>query len=139
AGYATFCIDLPAHGENFFGPRLRPDAEIVGAAALDVLARQPGIDAQRLGVMGGSLGAYFAHRTAAISPRVKACLAYASPFDLSDKAEDQVPGVIECFSWTVGTSRTEETLDIARQFNLRGVAEQERCPVCIVHGTQDHL
>src|SRR5262249_52833775 len=25
AGYATFCIDLPAHGENFHGPRLRPD------------------------------------------------------------------------------------------------------------------
>jgi len=139
AGYATFCIDMPAHGENFFGPRLRPDAEDVGAAALEVLALQPGIDPQRLGVMGGSLGAYFAHRTAAVSPRVKACLAYASPFDLSDKAEDQVPGVKECFSWTVGAERTEDILAIARQFNLREAAKQERCPVCIIHGTQDHL
>jgi hypothetical protein len=27
AGYATLCLDLPAHGERFDGPRLRPDAE----------------------------------------------------------------------------------------------------------------
>jgi alpha-beta hydrolase superfamily lysophospholipase len=139
AGYATFCIDLPAHGENFFGPRLRPDAEYVGAAALEVLARQPGIDPQRLGVMGGSLGAYFAHRTAALAARASACLAYASPFDLSDKAEDQVPGVIECFSWIVGARQPEDSLAIAREFNLREAAPKERCPVCIVHGTQDHL
>ena len=139
AGYATFCVDLPAHGENFYGPRLRPDAEPMGAAALEVLAGQPGIDPQRLGIMGGSLGAYFAHRTAAISSRARACLAYASPFDLSNKAEDQVPGVIECFSWVVGAGCREESLAAARQFNLRGVAENERCPVCIVHGTQDHL
>jgi dienelactone hydrolase len=139
AGYATFCIDLPAHGENFYGPRLRPDADDFGAAALDVLARQPAIDPRRLGVMGGSLGAYFAHRMAAYSPRVKACLAYASPFDLSAKAEDQVPGVIECFSWAVGVNNPTEILAAARRFNLRGVVEKELCPVCIVHGTQDHL
>jgi dipeptidyl aminopeptidase/acylaminoacyl peptidase len=138
AGYATFCIDFPAHGENFYGPRLRPDAEIVGAAALEVLARQPGIDSQRLGVKGGSLGAYFGHRTAAISARAKVCLAYASPFDLGDKAEDQVPGVMECFSWIVGPSRPEEIMKITRQFNLRGMAEKERCPVCMIHGIQDH-
>ena len=139
AGYATFCIDLPAHGENFNGPRLRPDAEVVGAAALEVLARQPAIDPERLGVLGGSLGGYYAHRTAAISPRLRACLAYASPFDLSDKAADQVPGVRECFAWIVGAHGEEETLAAARAFNLRGMAELERCPVCIIHGTQDHL
>ena len=139
AGYATFCIDLPAHGENMHGPRLRPDAEIVGAAALELLAGQPNIDPGRLGVLGGSLGAYYAHRTAAISPRVRACLAYASPFDMSDKAADQVPGVRECFAWTVGARGEAEALAAARQFNLRGIVEQERCPVCIAHGTQDHL
>ena len=139
AGYATFSIDLPAHGENLLGPRLRSDAEIVGAAALELLAQQPGIDPDRLAVMGGSLGAYFAHRTAAISPRVQACLAYASPFDMSDKAADQVSGVRECFAWTVGARGEAEALAVARQFNLRGMVEREHSPVCIVHGTQDHL
>ncbi|MBI3243125.1 MAG: hypothetical protein HYZ49_12600, partial [Chloroflexi bacterium] len=50
AGYATFCVDLPAHGDAFDGPRLKPDDEIIGAAAVEVLAAYPEIDTDRLGV-----------------------------------------------------------------------------------------
>jgi alpha-beta hydrolase superfamily lysophospholipase len=39
----------------------------------------------------------------------------------------------------VGAHQPEDSLAIARQFNLREAAAMERCPVCIVHGTQDHL
>lgn len=139
AGYATFCIDLPGHGENYDGPRLRPDAEVVGVAALDVLARHPAIDPERLGVMGGSMGAFFAQRTAAVSPRVKACLAYGSPFDMGYRMDQNLPGVIDCFSWVVGASTVAEAAEAVRHFHLRDVLEKINCPVCLVHGTQDHL
>jgi 2,6-dihydroxypseudooxynicotine hydrolase len=139
AGYATFCIDLPAHGESFDGPRLRPDAEMVGVAALDALARHPAIDSTRLGVMGGSLGGFFAQRTAAASPHVKACLAYASPFDLSSGMESVLPGVADCFAWAVGAQNEAQGYAAARQFHLRDVLDKIDCPVCVIHGTQDHI
>jgi pimeloyl-ACP methyl ester carboxylesterase len=139
AGYATLSLDLPGHGESFDGPRLRPNAEAIGVAALEALASHPAIDAERLGVMGGSLGAFFAQRTAAASPRVKACLAYASPFDLGYRLEESLPGVAECFSHVVGATTVADTIAAARSFHLRDVIDRIACPVCIVHGTQDHL
>jgi dipeptidyl aminopeptidase/acylaminoacyl peptidase len=139
AGYATFCIDLPGHGENYDGPRLRPDAEEVGVAALDVLARHPAIDPERLGVMGGSMGGFFAQRTAAASRKVKACLAYGSPFDMRYRMEQHLPGVVDCFSWVVGATTLAEAAEAVKHFHLRDVLANIECPVCLVHGTQDHL
>jgi alpha-beta hydrolase superfamily lysophospholipase len=139
AGYATFCVDLPGHGENYDGPRLKPDAECVGVAALDVLAKHPAIDPERLGVMGGSMGGFFAQRTAAASPRVKACLAYGSPFDMSYRMDQHLPGVVDCFAWVVGANSLNEAAEAVKDYHLRDVLEKIECPVCLVHGTQDHL
>jgi pimeloyl-ACP methyl ester carboxylesterase len=139
AGYATFCIDLPAHGENVDGPRLKPEVEDLGLAALEVLAAHPEIDPQRLGVIGGSLGGLFALRTAAASSRVKACLAYASPFDITDGMKQMLPGVRDCFNWVVGAKTEAEAYEAVQGFHLRDVLEEIACPVCLVHGTQDHL
>lgn len=139
AGYATFCVDLPAHGENFKGPRLQPEVEDLGVAALEVLAAHPAVDPQRLGLIGGSLGAFFALRTAASSARVKACLAYASPFDLGVGMEQMLPGVKDCFSWVVGAASAAEVRAQAQRFHLRDLVEKITCPVGLIHGTQDHL
>jgi dipeptidyl aminopeptidase/acylaminoacyl peptidase len=139
AGYATLCVDLPAHGENFDGPRLRHNSEWVGVAALEFLAEHPAIDPGRLGVLGGSLGAFFAQRTAAASPLAKACLVYASPFDLGARMECVPPGVIEAFAWAVGASSVGELYAQAQRFHLRDVIEKIKCPLCLVHGTQDHV
>lgn len=139
AGFATFCFDMPAHGENFDGPRIRPDDEQVAVAALNVLANRPEVDADRLAVMGGSLGAFFALRTAAVSPRVKACLAFASPFDIGGGIAKAVPGIRQSFAWVVGAKTYEETLEKAKLFSLYDVPQQIKCPVLIVHGTRDHI
>lgn len=139
AGYATFCIDLPAHGENFDGPRLQYNDEEAGIAALEALAAHPDIDPERLGVMGGSLGAFFAQRTAAISPRVKACLAFASPFDAGKGLPEAVFGIQDTFAHVIGAPTLEEAFEMAKPFHLRDAALRIRCPVAIVHGTQDHI
>ncbi len=139
AGYATFSIDMPAHGEVFDGPRLQPDDEGVAAAALEVLAAHPEIDPDRLGVIGGSLGALFALRTAAVSPRAKVCLAFASPFDIGSTLHLAVPGIQDEFAWVLGAPTLPEAYRRAGPFHLRGVVEKIRCPILLVHGTQDHI
>jgi pimeloyl-ACP methyl ester carboxylesterase len=139
AGYVTFCIDLPAHGDAFDGPRLKPDDEIVGAAALEMLAAHPEIDPDRLGVMGGSLGAFYALRTAALSPHAKACLAFASPFDAGKGLPESVPGIQEHFAHVIGAPSIKESLVMAKPFHLRDVLDNIKCPVALVCSTQDHI
>lgn len=139
AGYATLCVDLPGHGENFYKPHLTPDAEWVGVAALEVLASHPAIDPNRLAVMGGSLGAHFALRTAAASPLAKACLAYAAPFDLGAMGPTMMPGIVEHFAWTVGNPSRQQLQQCSADFHLRSILSHIHCPVCLVHGTQDSV
>jgi pimeloyl-ACP methyl ester carboxylesterase len=139
AGYATFCVDLPAHGESFDGPRLKPDDEVMGAAALDLLAGHPEIDPQRLGVMGGSLGAFFAQRTAAASPRARACLAFASPFDIGGGFPHAVHGIQDNFAAIIGAPSIRAAHALSKPFHLRDTVEKIRCPLALVHGTQDHI
>jgi len=139
AGYATFCVDLSAHGDSFDGPRLKPDDELIGAAALEMLAAHPEIDPDRLGVMGGSLGAFYALRTAALNPRVKACLAFSSPFDVGKGLPEAVPGIQEHFAHVVGAPSIRESFVTAKPYHLREVLGNIKCPVALVHGTEDHI
>ena len=90
-------------------------------------------------MIGGSLGGLFALRTAAASSQVKACLAYAAPFDVSDGMEQIPPGVRDCFNWVVGAKTEAQAYEAVRRFHMRDLAEKITCPVCLIHGTQDHL
>lgn len=139
AGFATLCIDMPAHGENFHGPRIQPDDEVVPAAALEWLAARPEVDAERLAVIGGSLGAFFALRTAAHSRLPKACVAFASPFDIGAGIGQAVSGIRQSFAWVVGAKTFEETVEKGKRFALYDVPQQITCPVMVVHGTRDHI
>lgn len=139
AGYATLCVDMPAHGENFEGPRLQPDDEMVGVAALDWLAAHEEVDAERLGVTGGSLGAFFTLRTAAASARVRACLVHASPFDIGASLHLAVPGIQDHIAWVIGAASRAEAYRMAKPFHLHAAIGQIKCPTAAVHGTQDHI
>lgn len=139
AGYATFCIDMPAHGENFDGRRILPNDEQVCVAALEVLANHPAIDPERVGVLGGSLGAFFALRTAAASQHVKACVAYASPFDIGSGIMKAVYGIRTSFAWVVGAKTPDEIQAMGNAFALYDALHKIQCPVLVVHGTQDHI
>lgn len=59
-----------------------PDFERAGSAAVDYLLAQPGVDRDRLALMGISFGGYFALRIAAADSRIKALIANSPIHDL---------------------------------------------------------
>jgi|EndMetStandDraft_3_1072993.scaffolds.fasta_scaffold115436_1 esterase FrsA len=63
AGIATLTVDMPGTGENLvrYGD---PSAERTFSAWLDHLAKRGDVDGSRVGVWGGSFGAYWAARLA---------------------------------------------------------------------------
>jgi len=66
AGLASLAVDMPGTGEH---PFLYCDeaAERTYLAWMDFLARRPELDARRIGVWGGSFGAYWAARLAFVA------------------------------------------------------------------------
>lgn len=87
-GLATLTFDGPGQGEVFFQLKLVKPFERYASAVLDwALANAP-VDPARLGVIGRSLGGYYALRTAACEPRLSACVCWGGFFDMSES--DQI-------------------------------------------------
>ena len=61
-----------------------------GAAILDAVAALPGIDPDRIGLWGVSLGGYYAPRLASGDARVRACVALSGPCSFGE-GWDQLP------------------------------------------------
>ena len=89
-GLATFSVDGPGQGEAEYDLPIRGDWEVPGQAIVDAVAAQPGIDPERIGVWGVSLGGYYAPRLASGVEQVRACVALAGPYNFGE-CWDQLP------------------------------------------------
>ena len=146
-GVSCLIVDGPGNGESirFRGLYLRPDWEVPGRAALDYLATRPDVDPERVGVLGISLGGYYAPRAAAFEPRFAACVAWGAQWDYHAvwrrrveagfRTALSVPG--HHISWVLGVDSLEEALDKLQAYRLDGVVQRMRCPFLLTHGEAD--
>jgi dienelactone hydrolase len=146
-GIACLIVDGPGNGESirFRGLPLRHDYELAGSAALDYLSGRADVDAGRVGVMGVSLGGYYAPRCASLEPRFKACVAWGAIWDYHAtwrrrveagfRASMSVPG--HHISWVMGVDSVDEALRRLEPFRLDGVVQQMRCAFLLTHGAED--
>jgi 2,6-dihydroxypseudooxynicotine hydrolase len=138
-GIATFSVDGPGQGEAEYRLTIRPDWEVPGAAILDALAAQPGIDPERIGLWGVSLGGYYAPRVASGDPRVRACVALCGPWCLGD-LWPQLPQLTrEAFTARSGAEDERDAIERARQLTLAGRTGRLTMPLLIVAGRQDRI
>ena len=138
-GVATLAMDGPGQGEAAFTMPLRPDWEAVIGPVIDALEQRADVDAGRIGIVGQSLGAYYAPRAASGEPRLRACIANCGPFDMS-LALPEMPAVSqETFRVRAGVATDAEALAVARQLTLAGRAERIHCPLLIVFGAGDRI
>jgi 2,6-dihydroxypseudooxynicotine hydrolase len=138
-GVATCTFDGPGQGELYFKAKMRPDFHRFGSAVLDWLQGQPQVDAARVGVIGRSLGGYYAVHLAAHEPRLKACVCWGVLFDLSYYDSMHDPSR-RGFAFVAGYDDPQEASPYLKEtIDLAGQAERVRCPVYALHGALDPL
>ncbi len=138
-GLAVLSLDGPGQGEISTKLPIRHDYEVAVSAAIDAIESRDDIDAARVGLIGVSLGGYYACRAAAFEHRVTAAVANCGPYDFG-ACWDELPGVtrgaFRHYSWS---SSDEEAKEKAGALDLNGVAEKITQPLVVVHGMFDPL
>ncbi|MFI5979629.1 alpha/beta fold hydrolase [Streptomyces sp. NPDC051555] len=92
-GYAVVTFDGPGQPGTLHrqGLHFRPDWENVVTPVLDHVLALPGVDPERVGVLGVSMGGYLAPRAAAFDQRIAAVVALDGVYDLGDISTASIP------------------------------------------------
>ncbi len=138
-GMATLAIDGPGQGEMEFSHPMRFDYEVPIHVVMDYLATRTDVDARRVGLMGVSLGGYYAPRAAAFEPRVKAVIANAGPYSVADEFT-QTPALTQAaFIARLHVTDAATAIDRLRAFDLHGVIGRIQVPFLVIMGRQDRV
>ena len=138
-GMAVLSLDGPGQGEISTKLPIRYDYEVAVSAAIDAMDAHDGVDTGRVGLIGASLGGYYACRAAAFEPRVTAAVANCGPYTWIDCWDELPPvtrGAFRQYSWSASN---EEAREKAKLLDLSGVAEKIDQPLVVVHGMLDPL
>jgi dienelactone hydrolase len=146
-GISCLMLDQPGTGEalRLQGLTARIDAEAWAGAAVDWLLTRPDVDADRIGIVGWSLGGYFAPRAAAFEKRFALVVAWGANHDwgavqrrrLEREGERPVPHYWEHVLWVWGHTDLDEFIRFADGVRLDGVVERITVPFLIAHGADD--
>jgi len=153
AGLASLTIDMPGSGENpvLYGD---PAAERTYFTWLDHLPTRADIDGSRIGVWGGSFGAYWAARLAFVAAdRVKGAVFHGGNIHYGFQREWLLPAfttggatylfgaasLLDARGRAMGTKTLEEFLEAAPRFSLKtmGLLDQPSAPLLGVNGKLD--
>ena len=138
-GLATLTIDGPGQGEN--APRfpIRADWASVITPVIDHLARRGDLDLARIGFMGISMGGIYGSFAAAKEKRIKAVVALAGPYDLSECWDALNPLTRGGYRFYTKSRDESEAREKAKTLTLRGVLKDVTCPLLVIHGAKDRL
>ncbi|MEV8452543.1 alpha/beta fold hydrolase [Streptomyces sp. NPDC052095] len=126
-GLAVFAMDGPGQGVLAATTTFVPDYERVVGRVIDALG------VARIGLVGLSLGGYFAARTAALEPRVAAVATVSGPFRLD--WEELPPPVREIMAQRTGGPDAAHAF--VRHVDLAALAPRIAAPLLVVDGDQD--
>ncbi len=137
--------DHPGVGEaiRLQGLHLAPESERPAAACLDYLESRGDVPLEKTGIMGISLGGYYAPRAAAFEPRLKFCAAWGAIWDLPACVANclrlgtgSVP-LLEQFRWVFGLPAGADTAGHLAEFRLEPWMHRLTCPILVLHGEND--
>ncbi len=147
-GVSLLIIDQPGSGGalRLHGLTALAETEHAVGAAIDYLETRNDIDADRIGVMGVSLGGYYAPRAAAFEPRIKACLCWGAVWDFGERWREMstdskkfgsIPDMLKHAMWVFGQKDVDGVLEFGSKICCAPFADKLRCHLYILHGEND--
>lgn len=146
-GISMLMVDHPGTGEAL---RLRGMTAVVNsekwaAACVDYLESRRDVDRDRIGIVGWSLGGYYAPRAAAFEKRFKLCACWGANYNWGElqrrraerEGENPVPHYWEHVQWVWGKASFEEFMEFAPAVTLEGVVPEITVPFLVTHGSGD--
>ncbi|HEX3506855.1 MAG TPA: alpha/beta hydrolase [Candidatus Dormibacteraeota bacterium] len=139
-GLATLTIEGPGQSENSVQFAIRPNWETVITPLLDRLAGLDlGVDEDRIGLMGISMGAIYGPRAAAYEKRIKALVGLAGPYNLGECWDALNPLTRGGYVFYTKSKDEAEAKRKAYTLNLEGILEKVDQPMLVIHGAKDRL
>jgi dipeptidyl aminopeptidase/acylaminoacyl peptidase len=140
-GFAVLAMDGPGQGETREAG-IKCTAENyadAGRLACDYLTQRPEIDAERLGVMGSSMGSYWAPRVVAAEKRFKACAVSGVCMEPGQYAIFNMSSPTFKLNYMYMSGYDDEAAfdDFCKTLSLRGVTAKITCPYMVVAGEDD--
>jgi alpha-beta hydrolase superfamily lysophospholipase len=136
-------MDGPGQGmSNIRKIRVTDDNyERAAKAVIDYLETRPEVDSGRIGVMGRSMGSFWAPRVASYDSRVAAVVATSACFAPKNFVFDQAsPRFKQVFMYMAGATDEDEFDEMAGRMILTGgYAANIKCPALMVAGEFDPL
>jgi pimeloyl-ACP methyl ester carboxylesterase len=146
-GISVLYVDQPGTGGAIRLNDLRGvhDSERWATPAVDWLEARADVDPKRIGMMGLSLGGYFAPRAAAFEKRFALCAIMGANHDwgelqqrrLQRSGENPVPHYWEHVMWVFGKPDMETFMAWAPSMCLDGVVEKINVPFLVTHSSGD--
>ncbi|HXA36930.1 MAG TPA: alpha/beta fold hydrolase [Steroidobacteraceae bacterium] len=146
-GVSTLHIDQPGSGEALRVHNLIAtfDTERWASKVIDALELRTDVDAKRIGILGISLGGYYAPRAAAFEKRFALGACWGANHNWGEvqkrrqmrEGDRPVPHYWEHVQWVWGAKNMEEFMQISAKVNLDGVLDRIRVPFLVTHGSRD--
>jgi alpha-beta hydrolase superfamily lysophospholipase len=148
-GLSCLIVDQPGAGGalRLHGLVGRAETETYVTAIIDWIMARLSLATNRVGLVGLSMGGFFAPRAAAFEPRVKACASWGALFDAhrlvgplakgGDVSSPSVPNSIKHALWSFGLSTPGEFIELTKKLSLEGVIDRLTCPLLVIHGEND--
>ena len=138
-GMATLAFDGPGQGEAEYDFAIRGDYEAPVQAVIEYIKSRDDLDADRIGIMGVSLGGYYSARAAAFDKRIRACCSFSGPYSWLEIFDGRNELSREAFRVRSHSKTMEEAREKAKTLTLEGAAMNITCPIYLVAGELDHL
>ncbi len=138
-GLAVIAVDGPGQGEAEYELPIEPAYERVASAVADYLEGRDDIDPGRIGGFGVSLGGYYAARTAAYEPRIRAAVSLAGPYQWSLDWDTLPPQTRATFERRSGAATPLQARQKLAALTLADAAARITGPLLVAAGGRDRL